>query len=89
MQVLENLGWDGLQHSEWKILESIQELLQPFAEYTTLCSEEEYTTISSTVPIIMEIKYHLEGMTKKTGVARPSEKLRDELIKRFDKYINP
>jgi len=63
--------------------------LQTFAEYTTLCSGEEYTTISSTVPIIMELKYHLEEMTKKTGMASLSEKLRDELIKHFDKYINP
>ena len=37
----------------------------------------------------MELKYHLEEMSKKMGMARLSEKLRDELIKRFDKYINP
>ena len=43
-----------------------------------------YITTSSTVPIIMELKYHLEEMSKKAGVARLSEKLRDESVKRFD-----
>jgi len=71
------------------VLENVQELLQPFAEYTTLCSGEEYTTISSVVPIVIELKYHLEDMSKKPGMATISKKLSDELKRRFDKYVNP
>lgn len=37
-QVLEELEWDNLVTSEWKSLEYIQELLQPFAQYTALVS---------------------------------------------------
>jgi len=49
MQVLDDNGWDGLQNSEWRVLENVQELLQPFAEHNS----EEYTTISSVVPIVV------------------------------------
>ena len=88
-QILDENGWDGLQNSEWKILENIRELLLPFAEYTTLCSGEQYTTISSVIPIVMELKYHLEEIASKPGMATISKKLTDELNKRFDKFVNP
>ena len=58
--VLEELVWDGLQASEWKLLESIRNLLEPFAEHTALCSGEEYTTISSVIPVLMDLSLHLE-----------------------------
>ena len=56
-QVLEELEWDNLATSEWK---SLEELLQPFAQYTALVSGEEYTTISTVIPVIMELQLHLE-----------------------------
>ncbi|XP_065895985.1 E3 SUMO-protein ligase ZBED1-like [Dysidea avara] len=89
IQVLDEHSWDGLQNSEWRVLENIQELLQPFAEYTTLCSGEEYTTISSVVPIVVELQYHLEEMSTKPGMATISKRLNNELKSRFDKYVNP
>ena len=54
-QVLEELEWDNLATSEWKLLESMRDLLQPFARYTTLLGGEEYTTLSVVVPAIMEV----------------------------------
>ena len=78
-----------MQNSEWRVLENIQELLQPFAEYTTLCSGEEYTTISSVVPIVVELQYHLEEMSTKPGMATISKRLNNELKSHFDKYVNP
>ena len=59
-RVLEDLVWDGLQASEWKLLESIRNLLEPFAEHTSLCSGEEYTTISNVIPVLMDLSYHME-----------------------------
>ena len=58
--ILEELVWDGLQASEWKLLESIHNLLEPFADHTTLCSGEEYTTISNVIPALMDLSFHLE-----------------------------
>lgn len=58
--VLEELEWDSLATSEWKILEGIKSLLQPFAQFTQLISGEDFTTISSVYPAILEIKMHLE-----------------------------
>ena len=58
--ILEELVWDGLHASEWKLLESICNLLEPFAEHTVLCSGEEYTTISNVIPALMDLSFHLE-----------------------------
>ena len=53
--VLDELEWDNLPISDWKILENITTLLKPFTKYTSLVSGEEYATISSVIPIIMEL----------------------------------
>ena len=58
--VLEELCWDNLHTSEWKLLASIHDLLKPFAQYTSLVGGEDYTTVSSVIPIVMEINLHLE-----------------------------
>lgn len=57
-RVLEELEWDSLVNSEWKTLENIQKLLKPFAQYTSLVSGEDYTTVSCVIPILMELNYH-------------------------------
>lgn len=61
--VLQQLELDNLAHSEWKILENLYVLLKPFARYTALTSAEETTTISMVVPVLMELKYHLDEVT--------------------------
>ena len=58
--ILEELEWDNLAISEWKTLDSIKTLLQPFAQFTSLISGEDLTTVSSVIPAIMDINIHLE-----------------------------
>ena len=58
--VLRELEWDDLAASEWRSLSNVQSLLQPFADFTTLVSGEDYTTISTVIPTIMELNLHLE-----------------------------
>ena len=58
--VLEELGWDNLPTSVWRTLSSIKALLQPFAQFTSLLSGEEFITLSSVIPTIMDLNLHLE-----------------------------
>ena len=60
IQVLKEQEWDALAHSEWKSLESVHDLLKPFAQYTALLGGEEYSTISSVIPVLMELTLHLK-----------------------------
>ena len=60
--VLHELEWDDLAASEWKISSIIQSLLQPIAVFATLTSGEEFNTISSIIPTIMELYLHLENV---------------------------
>ena len=61
--VLEELEWDNLATSKWKILEAIKMLLQPFAQFTSIISGEECTTLSSVIPAIMDMCLHLEEVS--------------------------
>ena len=57
--VLQELEWDSLAISEWKVLEGV--LLLPFTQFTPLISGEDFTTLSSVFsPLIVDIKIHLE-----------------------------
>jgi len=58
-KVLQELEWDDLPNSDWKVLENYHDVLEPFAKYTALTGGEEYTTLSMVVPVIMELNYHL------------------------------
>ena len=58
--VLLELEWDNLATSEWKTLEALGDLLHPFAQFTSLLSGEEFTTISGVIPAIMDLNLHLE-----------------------------
>ena len=58
--VLEEQGWDDLAASEWKMLQSIVNLLQPFARLSSLLSGDEYTTLFCVVPAIVDLNIHLE-----------------------------
>ena len=87
--VLEQLKWDNLATSDWKVLENIHKLLKPFAQYTSLSSGEDYTTISSVIPIIMELNLHLEEMKKVPELTVVSNLLQSELKRRFRKCTDP
>ena len=62
-QVLQELGWDSLQNREWRQLESLHEILKPFACYTQLVSGEYITTISAVIPVLLELQCHLEEVS--------------------------
>ena len=89
IQVLEEIEWDNLAVSEWRMLESIQKLLHPFAQYTSLVGGEEYTTISCVVPVLMELGFHLDEMKKIPEISKVSHLLHAELIRRFRKLTHP
>ena len=59
-QVLQEMEWDNLPISEWKTLENLRDLLEPFARYTDITSAEEYTTLSMIIPVLMELQFHLD-----------------------------
>ena len=58
--VLEEQGWDDFAASEWRMLQNVVNLLQPFAKFTSLLSGDEFTTLSCVVPAIMDLNIHLE-----------------------------
>ena len=87
--VLNELEWDNLAKSEWKAIDSICRLLQPFAQYTTLVSGEEYTTMSSVLPIIMELNLHLEEQKHISEQSSLASRLQSDLKQRFKKYTDP
>jgi len=58
--VLDELVWDDLGTSEWRMLRSVVKLLQPFARLSSLLSGDECTTLSSVVPTIVNLSIHLE-----------------------------
>ena len=88
-RVLEELEWDNLATSEWKTLENILKLLKPFAQYTALSSGEDYSTLSSVIPIIMELNLHLEDMKKVSELRDVCVTLQSELKHRFRKCTDP
>ena len=87
--VLEELEWDNLANSDWKVLENVYKLLKPFAQYTSLSSGEDYSTISSVIPIIMELNLHLEEMKKVPELMNVSTLLQSELKRRFRRCTDP
>ena len=60
--VCEELGWnaEALSSLQWRTLKMTEKLLKPFAQYTTLTSGEENTTISLVIPVLLELEMHLQ-----------------------------
>jgi hypothetical protein len=63
--VLDELEWDTLSSAQWKQIECILELLQPFAHYTNITSSEQTTSICMVLPLIKELSLHLEEVSKR------------------------
>ena len=84
--VLEELGWDNLPNSHWKMIEAMEQLLKPFAQYTTLTNAEESTTISLIIPVLMELSIHLDHMKKVHGLGKTAVEMKVELKRRI-KYV--
>ena len=89
--VLEELCWDNLHTSEWKLLASIHDLLKPFAQYTSLVGGEDYTTVSSVTPIVMEINLHLEESRQSPlpQVSTAARVLLTEFKRQFQNVTDP
>ena len=62
--VLDELLWDGLSATQWKKLETIKELLQPFAHNTNIASTEQSTSIGMIYPLIKELSLPFEEISK-------------------------
>lgn len=87
-KVLQEMELDNLRLSDWKTLQSIHQLLKPFAKYTALIRGENYTTISTVIPVIMEINMHIQEMKKNQDLATASNTLEREMKKRFGRYLD-
>ncbi len=87
--VLEELQWDNLPISHWKQIESMVELLKPFAQYTQLTSSEDTTSISMVIPVVLELRLHLEKMKSVHGLCQVVTTMLGELERRFENIINP
>lgn len=61
--VLDELSWDGLTQTQWKHLVDIENLLQPFAHVTNITSSERSTSLAMVVPVIKELRLHLEKVS--------------------------
>ncbi|KAI9559669.1 hypothetical protein GHT06_013674 [Daphnia sinensis] len=83
-EVCEELGWDGLNNSDWAMLKSIVDLLAPFALYTQLVSGSKYITFSAAIPTIEELKLHLEACAEIVGLNLVSNAMLVDLKRRFD-----
>lgn len=70
-------------------MENIVELLKPFAIYTQLASSEDTTSISMVVPIIMELRLHLEQMKNVHGLCLVSCNMLEDMERRFGFMLNP
>ena len=67
--------------SEWKSLEAVQNLLHPFALFTSLVQGEGFTTTSAVIPAIMDLNLHLEELTQHVEVGVAAKVLQTELKK--------
>jgi len=82
---LQEMEWDNLAASEWRFLESIHDLLHPFAQYTFLISRE-YTTLFSVVPALMELDLHLAEIKSRWGLAGAVTLIQTKLGRQFHRF---
>ena len=66
----------------------MEKLLSKFADYTNMVGGEKYSTLSSVVPIYVDLEVDLKAMKMKAKVASVSEVLLAELQKRFSKFVD-
>ena len=86
--ICQEFEWNCLLNSEWKMLENYKALLDPFAHYTQLASSENCTSISSIIPIVLELGLHLKEIGEKTGMAVLSNMIVQELNRRFQRVYD-
>ena len=84
VEVLEEQEWESLSSSEWKRLQAIEKILEPFHHHTNITSAEDSTTIAMVIPVLKELELHL-GEMKKPGstVTVMADKMLTDMKKRF------
>ena len=84
VEVLEVAEWESLSSSEWKRLQAIEKILEPFHHHTNITSAKHSTTIAMVIPVLKELELHLREM-KKPGstVAVMANKMLTDMKKRF------
>jgi len=65
-------------------LDTIQDLLQPFAHHTNITSGEHSTTIAMVITVLKELNLHLQDMSKITGVGIVAKRILLDLNRWFD-----
>ena len=71
------------------MIESMEQLLRPFVQYTMLINAEETTTISLVIPVLLELGMHLEDMKKLgSGISEVATKMHGKLKRRFEYATN-
>ena len=70
---------------------AIKNMLQPLAEFILLLSGEEFTTISSALPTIMDIHLHPEEMKSSSDrhTGEVAKLMQVDLKRRFRKFTDP
>lgn len=84
VEVLEEQEWESLSSSEWKRLQAIEKILEPFHHHTNITSAEDSTTIAMVIPVLKELELHLREM-KKPGstVTVMADKMLTDMKKRL------
>ena len=75
---------------EWKMLEEIKELLEPFAEYTSLLSGDQYTTLSGVYVCLITLHGHLDEFQSSTlDLEQLIPEVKQDMTKRFSYCLDP
>ena len=86
---MEEQEWDSLTSSEWKKLQVIQKLLDPFHHHTNITYAEDSTTIAMVIPVLKELELHLKEMKKPgTGLTNMAGKMLTDMRNRFEFVID-
>jgi hypothetical protein len=62
-EVANETEMDNLSNTDWKLLDNVKCLLEPFADYTQLLTATKATTISCVIPAVLTLKMHLEKVS--------------------------
>ena len=69
-EICDKLVWDCLTNSEWCMIVSVVNLLEPFACYTQLVSSSKVVTFSSYYPAVSELRLSLKTVKLKSFLLR-------------------
>jgi len=70
-------------------VDTIQDLLQPFAHHTRITSAEHSTSIAMVIPVLKELNLYLQDMSKITGVGIVAKRMLLNLNRRFQYATYP